>query len=159
MNKIKTAICSLLALFGVSCQTGPGPVPIDNPKASPQQNYAAKREILSWQMNTVAVAVGSGHLKIGTPYFAAADKFIGQQRTALAAEEKVVFAPPSAAAGYEDIISIVMDVIAYVPSLVDGARVAQLVGNAHNMTDAEISICRENGKAADYAYDAAIGRH
>lgn len=131
------ALVAVVLLAG--CQSGGGVV--DNPKATPQQNWAALRAVVTLEENTVVTMKDQGDFppsvsKLVVP-------LIAKQRARLDA---------TAVANWSDLL----DYIGYVPLVFDGVRVAEIVTNANNLTPEEIDVIKAEGVAADKQYDAAI---
>lgn len=132
------ALAVTLALLA-SCSSSPGVV--DNPKATPQQNWAALRAVVTLEENTVVEMKSSGHLEPSVKKFVV--PIIAKQRAKLDA---------TATADWTDLL----EYVGYIPLVFDGVEVATIVANSSKLTPEEIEAIKNAGVVADKTYDAAI---
>lgn len=135
---VTTALVSLL-LIPLACSTG-GPV-VDNPKSTPQQNWAALRAVVTLEQDTVVQMKEGGDLT--QPVKNLVVPLIAKQRARLDA---------TAAANWSDLL----DYIGYVPLVFDGVEVATIVTNSWKLTPEEIAAIKAKGVASDQTYDKEI---
>lgn len=143
MNRMLAAVVTtaLLALVTVplACQST-GPV-TENPKATPAQNWATLRAVVTLEENTVVAMHEAGHLEPAVKAFVV--PIVAKQRQRLDA---------TATADWMDLI----EYVGYIPLVFDGVEVATIVANAPNLTPEEIESIKAKGIAADAAYDKII---